>query len=111
MISESAASAVAPVGRSHPRRAEPSCLRAPSLCGEGRGKVDASITDFGKVYGWLGHYVSFSEIDASNSSCDTADEKRTNTWDTAAGVELTTRGHELSLPKTSSRVFMYCRAD
>jgi len=62
---------------------------APDVCiSGGRGRIDAKVADKTNVYAWVGRYVSFTEIDPTNNECDSADEKRTDTWDTAAGTEI-----------------------
>ena len=76
-------------------------IGAPNLCiTGGRARVDATLHETGKVYGWVAHYASWSELDANNSDCASStieatsavpeppDNLRTNTWDTAAGGEL-----------------------
>lgn len=64
-------------------------LGAPNLCITGaRAKVDYRMREDILGYVWLGHYVSFSELDTNNFECDTAPERRTNTWDFAAGGEI-----------------------
>jgi hypothetical protein len=80
------------VAYNQPPTAEPIYVEpigAPNVCVTGgRGRVDYRFTRSASIYAWLGHYVSFSEIDPANVTCDTAPEKRTNTWDAAAGTEL-----------------------
>jgi hypothetical protein len=62
---------------------------APDVCiSGGRGRVDAKIAEKLNLYGWVGRYVSFTEIDTTNNECDNADSNRTDTWDTAAGTEI-----------------------
>ncbi|MFO0615023.1 MAG: hypothetical protein U0414_20705 [Polyangiaceae bacterium] len=64
-------------------------LGAPNLCITGaKAKVDYRMREDILSYAWLGHYVSFSEIDVNNFACDTAPELRTNTWDAAIGGEI-----------------------
>jgi len=61
----------------------------PNLCVTGgRAKLDWRIAKPISTYVWLGHYVSFSEIDVNNFDCKTDDNLRTNTWDAAAGGDL-----------------------
>jgi len=79
-------------------------IGSPNVCMTGgRGRVDVRVAKPASVYGWLGHYVSFSELDPSNveedpdpvsghDACDTRDEFRTNTWDAAAGLDLKLEG-------------------
>ncbi|MCA9621236.1 MAG: hypothetical protein KC731_19575 [Myxococcales bacterium] len=85
-------------------------IGAPTVCTTGgRGRLDASLTDDFRVYGWLGRFVSFSEADVSltnddpndpNSSqtcvpngnnaagINRAEARRTDTWDIASGGEV-----------------------
>jgi len=64
-------------------------INSPDVCNTGgRGRIDARFSDEAKVFGWLGRYSSWSEIDPTNNLCDDADELQTNTWDTAVGAEL-----------------------
>lgn len=64
-------------------------INSPDLCVTGgRGKVDTRLTDKAKVFGWLGRYTSWSEVDPGNNLCDDSDELRTDTWDAAVGTEL-----------------------
>ena len=64
-------------------------IGAPNVCVTGgRGRVDYRFNRSASVYAWLGHYVSFSELNDKNYECDTDEALRTNTWDTAAGTEL-----------------------
>lgn len=68
-------------------------LGAPNICiTGGRGRVDFRFARDLAVYGWVGRYVSYSEIDARNEECETTPEKQTNTWDIAAGSELDFEG-------------------
>jgi hypothetical protein len=61
----------------------------PNLCVTGgRGRADVRLSDETSIYAWLGHYVSFTEIDPTNTSCETEDALRTNTWDSAAGGDI-----------------------
>lgn len=64
-------------------------INAPDICNSGgRGKLDVRVSDEAMLFGWLGYFVSFSEIDATNKECATDAELRTETWDTAAGLKL-----------------------
>ncbi|MSP24921.1 MAG: hypothetical protein EXR75_07085 [Myxococcales bacterium] len=64
-------------------------LGTPDLCNTGgRGRLDFTVAPEKKVFAWLGRYLSYSEIDATNNECNTDDELRTDTWDSAAGLEL-----------------------
>lgn len=65
----------------------------PDVCNTGgRGRVDLSLNRHLKVYGWVGRYVSYTELDDKNNKCSTDPSKRTDTWDTAAGTELELQG-------------------
>lgn len=64
-------------------------IGAPDVCvSGGRARADLTVADGLRVYGWLGRYTSFTEIDTSNNTCETDDHLRTDTWDTAAGGEI-----------------------
>ena len=64
-------------------------LGAPNLCiSGGRGKTDVRLSKEVAIYGWMGHYVSWSELDSLNATCETDDELRTHTWDGAIGTDL-----------------------
>ena len=76
-------------------------IGAPNLCiTGGRARADLTLHDASKVYGWVGHYSSWTEKDATNNNCESKtapteadptpadDNLRTDTWDTAAGGEL-----------------------
>lgn len=64
-------------------------LGAPNICVTGgRGRADVRLSKEAALYGWLGHYVSFSEVDPLNATCETDDERRTNAWDGAVGTDL-----------------------
>lgn len=64
-------------------------LGQPNICVTGgRAKSDVRLAPHASVYAWLGRYVSWSEIDALNSTCETAEELRTDTWDGAVGADL-----------------------
>ncbi len=81
-------------------------IGAPDVCiSGGRAKVDLALASEKKIYGWVGRSSSWSEIDAGvphlppgpapsivYSGCDTSPKFRTDTWDTAAGTEITTQG-------------------
>src|SRR5690606_17523085 len=58
----------------------------------GRARLDVSLADRFRLFGWLGHFVSFSEVDPNNATCDTDDALRTNTWDAAAGTDFAPQG-------------------
>lgn len=64
-------------------------LGAPNLCiTAAKARADYRMREDVLAYAWIGHYVSFSEIDTNNYTCDTTPEKRTNTWDAAVGGEI-----------------------
>lgn len=64
-------------------------INAPDICNTGgRSKVDVRFNRNAMLFGWLGHFTSFSEIDPTNRECATGDELRTDTWDTAGGLKL-----------------------
>ena len=85
-------------------------LGAPDVCVSGaRTRIDASLSDDLRVYGWLGRFISYTEVDPnlvpddpndpqSDLTCtpsgrgpdgrDRTDSRRTGTWDTAAGGEI-----------------------
>jgi hypothetical protein len=68
-------------------------LGQPNICvSGGRGRADVRLAPEASIYGWLGHYVSYSEIDALNATCETDDELRTHTWDGAVGADLHLEG-------------------
>jgi hypothetical protein len=85
------------VAYSQPPTAEPTYVEAigsPNVCiTGGRGRIDYRFAPTVTVYGWLGHYVSATELDQQNRQCadrssDGSDDKRTRTWDAAVGSEL-----------------------
>lgn len=64
-------------------------INAPNVCiTGGRAQVQYRFNREASIYGWTGHYASWSEA-AENQSCqETPDEKRSNTWDSAIGADL-----------------------
>ena len=75
------------VPSAEPNYVEP--LGSPNLCNTGgRAKADLGLGGDNTVYAWVGHYLSYSEIDPTNFQCQTDDRYRTNAWDSAAGTEL-----------------------
>jgi hypothetical protein len=69
-------------------------IGSPDVCNSGgRGRLDWKVTGDVLLYGWLGYFRSFSEIDPANRECATDDERRTDTWDAAVGTELTAEGN------------------
>lgn len=68
-------------------------LGAPNVCiTGGRARADYRFNPQALLYAWLGYYAGFSTIDDKNSKCDESDDKRTNAWDMAAGVDLAFEG-------------------
>jgi hypothetical protein len=63
-------------------------IGSPNQCMTGgRARVDFRFNSSTSVYGWAGYYRSYSEVDAANTNCDVADGLRSDTWDTAVGLE------------------------
>lgn len=64
---------------------------SPNVCiTGGRVRTDYQAKPNFGVYAWLGYYTSLSEVDATNNEClSDAPGSRTNTWDAAAGGEMT----------------------
>jgi hypothetical protein len=60
----------------------------------GRGRLDANIAPQLNVYGWLGYFVSWAEIDTNNNQCNYEAPLQTNTIDTAGGAEINTSDGE-----------------
>jgi hypothetical protein len=54
----------------------------------GRGRADLRINEHAKLFGWLGRFASWSEVDPTNNFCSTEDKLQSNTWETTAGLEL-----------------------
>jgi hypothetical protein len=69
---------------------EPVAGAAPNNCiTGGRANVDYRFNPNAKVYTWLGHYVSWSEVDpVGNEDCRADSRFQTNIWDYAVGAEL-----------------------
>ncbi|HEY8943713.1 MAG TPA: DUF6029 family protein, partial [Polyangiaceae bacterium] len=61
----------------------------------GRVRADAHLRRGHTVYGWLGHYRSFAES-VSNAECDTSARNENRVWDSAVGLDLTTRDRRAS---------------
>ncbi|EYF05871.1 hypothetical protein [Chondromyces apiculatus] len=80
------------VNYSQPPTAEPIYIEpigAPNVCiTAGRARADYRFRPDSAVYAWLGRYVSWSELDPENETCDTSREKQTNAWDYGAGTDL-----------------------
>lgn len=65
-------------------------IGSPNVCNTGgRLRLDGSVSDDFRVYMWGGRYTSFTEADPNNINCDTNDPLRTDTWDGAAGMDMT----------------------
>ncbi len=87
-----------PVAYNQPPTAEPIYTQqfgSPNVCNTGgRAKVDYRLAKDVLVYGWLGYYTSFSEVNPLNTKCDTSDPTaQTNTWDSATGGDLSFDNH------------------
>jgi hypothetical protein len=64
-------------------------LGQPNICvSGGRGRADVRFKKEASLYAWLGRYVSYSEIDALNATCETEPELTTHAWDGAVGADL-----------------------
>ncbi len=64
-------------------------IGAPDICiTGGRARVDYSLASEKKVYAWLGRSRSWAELDPTNSTCETTKNLQTDTWDSAAGMEV-----------------------
>lgn len=82
-------------------------LGAAQVCNTGgRARVDYRFDPHWSVYTWLGHYVSFSESDATNEKCVTDPTLRTNAWDGAIGIDAS-----LEEGKTHVRAWVGFRED
>jgi hypothetical protein len=84
------------VAYSAPPTAEPiyiEPIEAPNVCmSGGRGRVDYKYDDHTAVYGWVGRYRSWTET-PTNELCNSLDDKfRTDTWDTAVGLDFSRDG-------------------
>lgn len=55
----------------------------------GRAQVQYRFNREASLYGWAGHYASWTEFgDANLTNCEERDDLRTNTWDSAVGFDL-----------------------
>lgn len=64
-------------------------IGSPQVCNTGGwARVDYRFSPRVAANAWVGHYTSFSELDAVNNDCKTDDEKRTDAWDVAAGGDV-----------------------
>lgn len=63
-------------------------IGSPNQCmAGGRARGDYRFNPRTSVYGWAGFYRSYSEVDSGNTKCDIDDKLRSDTWDTAVGLE------------------------
>ncbi len=71
-------------------------IGSPNICiSGGRSRVDWKPRENVTIYAWLGYFVSWSEVNANNTQCDTADATaETHTIDAASGAELTFEGEK-----------------
>ena len=80
------------VAYSAPPTAEPiyvEPIEAPNVCMTGgRGKVDYKYNSTTAAYAWVGRYRSFTEIPGNDLCTSTADAYRTDTWDSAVGIDF-----------------------
>ncbi|AKT43379.1 hypothetical protein [Chondromyces crocatus] len=80
------------VNYSQPPTAEPIYIEpigAPNVCiTAGRSRVDYRFDRETAVYAWLGRYISWSELNPENATCDTSKGNQTNAWDYGAGTDL-----------------------
>jgi Family of unknown function (DUF6029) len=68
---------------------EPVAGASPNVCiTGGRARVDYRFSRSAAVYAWLGRYASWSEVTAVNADCKMTENLRTDTWDSAIGVDL-----------------------
>lgn len=76
---------------SAPPTAEPIYVQpigTPNACiTGGRAQVQFRFNRETSIYGWTGHYASWSEA-VENPTCEELDENRSNTWDSAIGADL-----------------------
>ncbi len=63
---------------------------SPNVCIDGgRGRIDYRFNRDTSVYGWLGRYTSWTEKPGVTlASCLIDDEHKSNTWDTAVGIDI-----------------------
>ena len=84
------------VAFSAPPTAEPiyvEPIESPNVCMTGgRGRIDYKYDDHTAVYAWAGRYRSYTEV-SGNEFCASLDDKfRTDTWDTAVGIDFSRQG-------------------
>lgn len=65
-------------------------IGSPNVCiTGGRARADYQATSFLNAYGWVGYYVSQSEVNVNNTSCETDDPTaETHTIDAATGGDI-----------------------
>ncbi len=64
-------------------------IEAPNVCMTGgRGRVDYKYNADTAVYAWVGRYRSYTEVPANDLCASKADDRQTNTWDTAVGIDF-----------------------
>ena len=80
------------VSYSAPPTAEPiyvEPLEQPNVCQTGgRGRVDWKYNNQTSIYGWVGRYRSWSELVQVVPCESMEDQYRTDTWDTAVGIDM-----------------------
>lgn len=77
------------VPTAEPFYVEPVAGAAPNVCVTGgRARVDYRFDRGTAVYAWVGRYASWSEVSATNADCNETPDLRTDTWDSAVGVDL-----------------------
>jgi hypothetical protein len=83
------------VAYSAPPTAEPiyvQPIEQPNVCMTGgRARADWRFDPTTSIYLWAGRYTSWSELRANNE-CKIQDDLRTDTWDTAVGVDVQREG-------------------
>jgi len=84
------------VAYSAPPTAEPiyvEPIEQPNVCMTGgRGRVDYKFDDHTAVYGWVGRYRSWTEIPQTTPCEKMTDDFRTDTWDSAVGIDFSRDG-------------------
>lgn len=84
------------VAYSAPPTAEPiyvEPIEAPNVCMTGgRGKIDYKYNTNTAVYAWVGRYRSYTETPGNNLCNSTEDSFRTDTWDSAVGIDFSRQG-------------------
>ena len=64
-------------------------IGSPNVCVDGgRGRVDYRFDRGTSLYAWLGRSTSWTEESGQNAICTISQNNRTNTWDTAVGIDL-----------------------